>query len=203
MSKQKEINIADRLFRAAIKYDVNNPERFKEYISWLLSSGRKEMGIEAMRKAVSLHPERAKEYITFMTQNDFSDKEMFEILPERVEPYLFFGDYLLNNADKKQKAEDIYLTALEYLHKEKKIQQWYFYKVYKYYMKEKRYDDALNIMQKAIEFLPDDVQIRLTTADLYKKIGIDYRAKEEYEKALILDPENRHVRKKLKELAES
>ena len=56
---------------------VDMPLRFKEYISWLLSSGRKEMGIVTMRKAVSLHPERAKEYITFMTQNGFILMENF------------------------------------------------------------------------------------------------------------------------------
>jgi len=51
-------------------------------------------------------------------------------------------------------------------------------------------------MLKGIEFLPDNAKIRVAAASLYEKIGIIYRATEEYKHALILDPKNRHVRKK-------
>ena len=55
-------------------------------------------------------------------------------------------------------------------------------------------------MLKGIEYLPDNAKIRVAAASLYERNGILYRAVEEYKHALILDPKNRNVRKKLKEL---
>ena len=77
----------------------------------------------------------------------------------------------------------------------------YFYKVYRYYVGIGRYDDVLRIMRKAIEFLPENVGIRLTTGTLYEKLGITYRALEEYKKAMILDPENKEAKKRFERLS--
>jgi tetratricopeptide (TPR) repeat protein len=68
-------------------------------------------------------------------------------------------------------------------------------------MRDKRYDDALKVMRKAIEYLPDDAGLRLTTAGLYEKMDITYRAMEEYKKALLINPDNQEARKRLEELA--
>ncbi len=62
------------------------------------------------------------------------------------------------------------------------------------------YDDALTVMRKASETLPNDAGIRITLAETYEKAGIPYRAAEEYRKALVLDPGNRKAGDKLREV---
>jgi tetratricopeptide (TPR) repeat protein len=120
-------------------------------------------------------------------------------LPERIEPHLLFADYLYKTGREKM-AEDAYLSALQYIKNEDPKNPSYFYEVYRYYMKKNRYDDALKIMRKAIEFRPDDAGIRLTTADLYEKLGITYRAVEEYKKALLINPKNTDAKTRLDNL---
>lgn len=199
MSELKKYDTADKLLQAGIKYDISKPAGYKRYALWLLSKGKKEDGIRIMKTAISLEPQKTKEYITLMILNRLSDEEIFSSLPERVEPYLLFADYL-SKTGKEKMVENTYLKALQYIKNENPINPAYFYEVYRYYMKKNRYDDALKIMRKAIEFCPDDAGIRITTAGLYEKLGITYRAVEEYKKALLIDPKNDEAKKKLDNL---
>jgi O-antigen ligase/tetratricopeptide (TPR) repeat protein len=196
MSEFKKYDPADKLLQAGIKYDVSNPARYKRYGLWLLSRGEKEEGIRIMKMAISLEPQKTKEYITLMVLNRLSDDDIFSSLPERVEPHLLFADYLYKTG-KKNLAVDEYLHSLQYIKNEDPIKPSFFYEVYKFYMKKGLYDDALKIMRKAIEALPDNAGIRLTTAGLYEKLGITYRAIEEYKKTLLIDPENKEAKRRL------
>src|SRR4030043_864956 len=199
MSELKKYDTADKLLQAGIKYDISNPAGYKRYALWLLSQGKKEDGIRIMKTANSLEPTKTKEYITLMILNGLSEKKIFSSLPERVGPHLLFADYLSKTGREKM-AEDAYLSALQYIKNEDPINPSYFHEVYRYYMKKDRYDDALKIMRKAIEFLPDDAGIRITTAGLYEKLGITYRAVEEYKKALLINPKNDEAKKRLDNL---
>ena len=48
-----------------------------------------------------------------------------------------------------------------------------------------------------ININPQDPGIRITLGDTYRKMGIDYRARQEYEKALLIDPDNQTAKKRL------
>lgn len=200
MSELKKYDTADKLLQAGIKYNVSNPARYKRYALWLLSRRKKEDGIKITKTAISLEPRKTREYITLMILSGLNDEEILSALPERVEPHLLFADYL-NRTGRENMAEDAYLNALQYVKNEDPISPSYFYEVYKYYMKKGLYDDALKVMRKAIESLPDDAGIRVTTGGLYEKLGITYRAMEEYKKALIIDPKNNNAKKRLDNLA--
>jgi Tfp pilus assembly protein PilF len=52
-------------------------------------------------------------------------------------------------------------------------------------------------MRSATEYLPDDAGLRIMTGGVYEKMGIPYRAIEEYRKALMIDPKRQDVRKRL------
>ncbi|OGW38102.1 MAG: hypothetical protein A2Y97_08455 [Nitrospirae bacterium RBG_13_39_12] len=199
ISEMNKYDTADKLLQSGIKYDVRNPARYKRYAVWLFSNGKKKDGIRITRTAISLDPQKTKEYITLMVLGGLSDEEISNSLPDRVEPHLLFADYLYETG-KENMAENEYLNALQYIKNENPVSSSYFYKVYNYYMKKGRYDDALRIMRRAIELIPDDAGIRLTTAGLYEKLGITYRAIEEYKNALVINPGNRVTKRKLDEL---
>jgi tetratricopeptide (TPR) repeat protein len=189
----------DTLLQSGITYDRRNPERYRTYAVWLLSQGRKQKGSHIIKSAIALDQGRSREYITLMVLNGFSDEEMLQALPEKVVPRLSFADYLsmTGNADM---AEDVYLDALRHVHKENPVLPVFFYRVYAYYIQNGREEDALDVIRQALQFLPDNVDIRLRAASLYESAGITYRAREEYETVLQIDPKNVQARKRLEAL---
>ena len=114
---------------------------------------------------------------------------------------LVFGDYLLEKG-KEEMAEEAYLTGLQLVKNEKIKENSPFLKVSQYYAKKEHFEEALKILQEAVELLPRDKMIRLTTGSLYENQGIVYRAIEEYRKALVLDPGNRWVENRLEKLVQ-
>jgi O-antigen ligase/tetratricopeptide (TPR) repeat protein len=199
LSEMNTYDKAEQLLQAGITYDASNPERYKRYALWLLARGEREQGTMSMRQAISMEPQKTKEYIALMVLNGLSDEAILDTLPERVQPHLLFADYLYE-IGKKDRAEHEYMHALQFIQNEDPVSPAYFYTVYRYYMGRGRYDDALKIMRKAVQVLPEHVGIRLTTGALFEKLGIPYRALEEYKKALDLDPKNEEVKRRIERL---
>lgn len=196
MSELKNYSAADRLLHAGIKYDVTNPSVYKRYALWFIIRGKKEDGLSIMERAISLEPGKTRDYITLMVLAGLNDDDILRSLPERVESHLLFADYLFKTG-KKDMAEEEYHNALGYLHNEKQIKQPYFYQAYGYYMKTDRYQDALKVMQKALDYFPGDVDMILKTADLCERLGMNDNAVRQYKRALIIRPENKGAKKKL------
>ena len=201
MSENGEHETVGRMMRAGVKFRKNNPKRHTTYASWLLENGEQAKGIEHMRTAIALEPWKADEYIAIMKQNSLNDEEVQTGLPELTEPYLIFAEYL-EKSGKAEMAERAYWKSLEYAADDKRVSKKVFYRVQKFFRKQGRDQDALTVMLKAVEVLPDDARIRVTTAQLYEKLGITYRAIEEYRNGLVLDPENREAKKGLEKLVE-
>lgn len=199
MSGCGDNDVADKLLQTGIKYDRNNPKRYEIYASWLFSQDKKEAGKEYLKLAMAIDPEKTGEFIILMRLCGLGDQDIQGALPERVKAHLVFGDYVYKKGNDKM-AEEAYMNALQHIKNEEIIRPWFFYKVYGYYMKKGRYEEALKVMQKAIDVLPKDAKVRLTMAALYEKLGITYRAREEYQKALTLDPGNQKAKKRLGEL---
>ncbi len=70
-----------------------------------------------------------------------------------MEPYIIFAEYL---AEKEQfdQAHDAYTRALSYLDEAEEIKPAFFIRIYKYYMKQEAFEDALGVMRKGITCLP-------------------------------------------------
>jgi cytochrome c-type biogenesis protein CcmH/NrfG len=64
-------------------------------------------------------------------------------------------------------------------------------------MSKKMYDDALAVMRKGVEALPDNIGIRIVFGDIYEKMGMANKAVEAYEKALVIEPNNKEARRKI------
>ena len=193
-------DIAENLMLAGIKYDRISSARYQRYGEWLLANGHKDRGIDTMRTAISMNVNKSRSYIDLMDKQGLSLDDIRNALPDRVEPNIFFAEFLLDKGMQRE-AENTYSNAFNHLDRKEKVSPDCFFKASIYFTKQTQYDEALNILLKGVEYLPDNVKIRVALASLYERIGIPYRAVEEYKNALILDPKNRHVRNKLKELS--
>ncbi len=196
MSELKQYAVADRLLQSGIKYDAGKPARHKRYALWLFSRGEKDAGIKIVKTAISMEPQKTREYITLMVLNGLSDEDILNSLPERVEPHLLFASYLYRTGKDKM-AEEEYLNALRYINNEETINPSYFYEVYNYYLRKNYYWAAVKVMRKAAEFLPSDAGIRVSTGDLFEKLKLPDKAIEEYKYALVIDPKSGEAKKRL------
>ncbi|MCD6293873.1 MAG: hypothetical protein J7M20_02885, partial [Deltaproteobacteria bacterium] len=156
--------------------------------------------LETLQHAILLSPRRTRLYLGILIKEKLlEEKDLALALPKRVEPHIIFAEYLAEEK-KPDPAHAAYQNALRYLDDETEIKPSVFFRVCKYYMKNKAYEAALDVMQKGMEYLPDNARIRVTAGLLYEKLGINYRAVEEYKKALVLDPRNKQAKKRLERL---
>ncbi|MBU2645297.1 O-antigen ligase family protein [bacterium] len=195
---------SERLLQAGLRNNRHNPERYRTYAGWLFAANQKQQGMENLSRALSLESSsfsrrKIREYITTMLLNGISEAEMRAILPDKVRPLIGFADYLVE-IGKDEQAEQVYLDAVTQMGKEQKINIWDFYRVFQFYLKRNQPTDALNILSQAEKYLPEDVRIRIWKARTYQKLGITYRAIEEYQLALALDSGNQNAQKELTRL---
>lgn len=193
---------AEKLMQAGIACDKLNPERYKTYESWLFKLNRKGDAMNNIKIAVSLFPDMTMEYLTLMLQNGLNNEEMLSVLPPRVAPFIAFGDYLCNTG-KEVEAEDVYKRAIGFTRNENEIKPIWFYKVSQYYTTKGLNEKALDIMEQAKTYLPEDAGISSNTAIIAEQLGMRNKAIQEYKSVLVLDPKNLDVRRRLDKLLAS
>ena len=191
---------ADKLYRAATRRDVQSSQRFANYGFWLLENDGKEKGIETLQHAISLSPGRTRRYLELLVDEKLLDNEdLVRVLPERVEPHILFAEYMVEK-EQNDSADVAYKKALVYLDEEAEVKSSFFTRVHRYYVKQKQYEGALAVIQTGITYLPENGRIRVIAGSLYEKLGINYRAIEEYKTALVFDPKNKQAKRRLKKL---
>ena len=198
-SAQGNFDTSEKLFRAAVQYHPKNPQMYLDYAAWLLSQGHTQDAKEHLKHAIVLDPGKTENSLILMSIHGVADQEMQAAIPERVEPYIRFADFILQTGNVKL-AEASYHRALEFAKNEKMVKVGHFNRVYQFYIKHDRIEDALAVLQKAIEVLPANPHLRIKMAALYEQVGITYRAVEEYRNALMMNPKNRKARTRLEKI---
>ncbi len=165
----------------------------------LLRTGERQEAVAVMKKGARSYRRIVPSFFPLFMAYSFSREEISDILPESTASWVRFGKFM---EDRGEMAEAQYYRsrALEYLDNEKRIKPWHFGQLYGFYRRRKQEDKALAVLRQAIERLPDYAPFHVYLGDYYKKEGVDYRAGEEYEQALLLEPGNEKVRSKLKQL---
>ncbi|MEA3230231.1 MAG: O-antigen ligase family protein [Thermodesulfobacteriota bacterium] len=199
LSARENFEAADKLLRAGIKYNPGNPNRYLGYAAWLLSQGHTQRAMKNLNRAIAMEPKKFDESLTLMVIHGLTEQEMQTAIPERVEPHLRFADFLLQTGNVEM-AEAVYRHALEFVKNEDVVKFAYFNKVYQFYIKKDRPEDALDVLKEAIEFLPANPYLRLQMAALYEQLGVTCRAVEEYRNTLTIEPQNRKAKKRLKKI---
>lgn len=197
---EKDDQIAEKLLRSGTERDVSNPARHRLFATWLLSQQKKEEALEEIKKAISLKPDDTSECIALLVLNGAQNEEIGRALPKLIKTRMFFASYLSGTGDKEM-AGQYYRTLLEQQQGDEDVQLGYFYSAYNFYLKEGMEGDALRVMQKALEFFPDDIGTRLAYAELLEKAEQPEQAIDEYRKVLTGDPANTRATERLRQLS--
>ncbi|WP_145928200.1 hypothetical protein [Syntrophotalea acetylenica] len=114
----------------------------------------------------------------------------------RAEAYRQYGDYLIEREEKRA-AEAVYRRAIRHAVAEPWVSTDMYLHVAGYFIGQERFEPALEVLRAAMEAHPEDLTLLVSAAGLYERMGIVYRARELYRKALLLDPDNSEVRLRL------
>ncbi len=169
------------------------------WVEWLLRQNRTEEAAIALQQGIGQFPSLASQLPPVLLGNQFSREAITSILPQKVSAWIQIGKFA-EKMGKLEDAEYFRLHALDFLKQEEKVKPWYFNQIYRFYKKQKKETEAAEILRKGIEWIPDYPNFHIYLGDYYKKKGIPYRALEEYQQALLLEPGNRSVQHRIRKL---
>ncbi len=199
LSEKEQFDAAEKLYQANIDYHPSESEKYLSYAAWLLSRTRVPDALAHLKQAIALDTRNVADGLTLMVINGLSESEMQLAIPDRVEPHLQFADFL-RQTGKTDMAEESYRRALQFINNEKTVKSAYFEKVYQFYLRNDRFEDAIEVLNKALEYLPSNPQLFLKVAGLYERIDNIDQAVKAYQSVLRLDPKNRHAKRRLDQM---
>ncbi|MBU1420035.1 MAG: O-antigen ligase family protein [Proteobacteria bacterium] len=169
------------------------------WAEWLLRQDRKQEALTVLQQGMDQFPRLARGLPPLLIGSQLSRDEIKDILPERVTAWIQLGDFS-EKLGRLEDAEYYRSHALDFLKHEETVKPWYFDQLYRFYQKQKRTEEAVATLRQGIEWLPNHAPFHISLGDYYKQQAIPYRAREEYEQALMLEPGNEKIRNKLQSL---
>ena len=76
------------------------------------------------------------------------------------------------------------------MNNEKHLWPGLFIQISDFFKNQKRYEEGLDIILKALDLFPYDLWLRVKAGDFYRYMGSNQQAVEQYQQALAIDPEN-------------
>jgi O-antigen ligase/tetratricopeptide (TPR) repeat protein len=178
---------------------LNKQSLALNYGEWLLWNDRLEEAKVVLRDLLSGNYRNIDIMMPLLNGYSLSRQEIAEILPPTVESWAAYGHYCEVN-DKLSDAEYFFDTASEYLSDAADPKPGWFSNIIGFYKRQGMEDKGLALLRQAVEKIPDSPHFHILLGDYYKSQGIIYRAKEEFERALVLDPANDRARSRLRKL---
>lgn len=168
-------------------------------VEWLLSRDRRQNAIAVLRQALVENDKMLGVVLPLLDGFNFTREEMAAILPQRVAGWVRVGTFHEKSGELDE-AVYYWTRALDYLDREEKLEPQWFSRLFHHYRKQKDNDKALEILRFGLAKIPTYPRFHEWLGDHYQAEGIVYRAKEEYQQVLLLEPLNEGVRKKLARL---
>lgn len=169
------------------------------WVEWLIQQDRTEEAAVALQLGIGQFPSLALQLPPVLLGNNFSREAIVSILPQKISAWVQIGK-LAEKKGKLDDAEYFRLHALDFLKQEEKVKPGHFNQIYSFYKKQKKDDEAADILRQGIKWLPSHPTFHIYLGDYYKKKDIPYRAMEEYQQALLLEPGNRNIQRRIKKL---
>jgi len=191
--------IASQLMAAGYARNHNNSDQLFTWVEWLLHNDRTLEALSVLQQGVKDLPNLSNKLPPLLLGSKFSREEISLILPKRTSAWIKIGAFA-DKLGQSENAEYYRLHALDFLNQEEIIKPWYFTQIYQFYKKQDKAAEAMAILRKGIEWLPKNIMFHLYLGDYYQQQNIHYRAREEYEQALMLEPDNDIIQKRIEAL---
>ena len=187
------------LIEESYKRTLNKDSLTMSYVEWLILKERKKEALELLQVWFKQNYQHINLWMPLLNSHSLSREDMEFVLPKSVDAWLKYGKYC-ESVGADDDAAFFYGNAMTFLPVEKTPSPGWFNSVISYYKRTGKPDLALEYLRQAVEILPDYPGFHIMFGDYYRDEGITYRAKEEYERVLILDPGNNAARSRLRRM---
>lgn len=195
---KEKIDLAERVMELSYQRSLKKDSLMLGYAEWLLWRGEAQRAAEVLRKGLARTPDVYEDAVLLLDTH-FTPEQVADILPPRVQLWIKHGTFLENQGD-LQGSELFRSRALEFVENEEEARSWWYSQLYAFYRKQQKEEKAVEVLRRAVTRFPENVGFHVRLGDYLKKQGIYYRAKEEYEQALLFDPGNESIRRRLEDL---
>ncbi|KJR97826.1 MAG: hypothetical protein VR65_22680 [Desulfobulbaceae bacterium BRH_c16a] len=190
---------AELLIEKGVGRSLQKDDLLLARVEWLLKTDQRAKAVEALRGGLEQNPKLIHVALPLLQGFSFTREELAAVLPKSVGIWLQSGAFL-EKIDNLEDAAFFREHALDFLDLESKIEAGWFSQLYHVYRKQQEEEKALRVLRLGIEKIPGNAQFHVWLGDYYNKEGITYRAQEEYRQALLLEPGNVAVQKKIEKL---
>jgi len=190
---------ADYFLKMGSQRTLKKDQLMLTRVEWLLATRQRTKAIEVLRESIAVTPDLVKVVIPLLQSFSFTREELAAILPNSVDSWMQCGSFLERTGNLED-AVYFWQHALDFLCNERKILPQWFDPLYTYYRQQKDSEKALEILRLGIEKIPDYPRFHEWLGDYYAGEGIIYRALEEYQQVLLLEPLNESIRGKVEKL---
>jgi len=191
-----DTELAARIFSESIELNQQKADCIDDYAEWLFSRKNRSLALKTLHDALLIDPTAVDYYLPTIKRNNVTVEETPLVLPPDPDIYIKYAQ-ILWQSEQRQKALTIYEKRMEYLYITTEIKPSLFLKGYSWYKNNKQDLKAFEVLTKGVKMLPDNARLRELLGDHYQKQKIFFRAIEEYNKALALEPGNLRIKNKL------
>ena len=188
--------LAEQLMRGAVTLQPHVSYTAEKFAIWLMGQDRITEALAIFQQELQRQPDQTENILDLLSVYGPENMVMAEVLPENAISWRIYGDYL-GVEEKDVDAEMAYRHAILLNSGQDVPGKRPYHSFYHFLTKRKRYGDALAVMLDAMKLFADDAGFHRNAGQLYERQGIVYRAVEEYRQALLLDPRQNWVRKRL------
>lgn len=201
LPKDKQ-HYAEVLMEKATERTLQKNDLVLSQVQWLLEIGKREKAIETLKKALAGNPQFVGIAIPMLQSFSFTREEVVAVLPETVDAWVRYATYL-EQTDASNVAGYFYEHSLDFLKQETKFKAEWFQRIYLYFKKRNETEKAVEVLRQGSRKTPNYAPFHIWLGDYYSQKGIIYRALEEYQQALLLDPNNQAVKNMIENLTKS
>ncbi|MCK4911914.1 MAG: O-antigen ligase family protein, partial [Thermodesulfovibrionales bacterium] len=191
---------ADALMRASLVYGARHHDPYLRYVQWLLSRGSYQRAEEVARKGITLEPASTPGYVRIFINAGFSGPEVMGILPDKSAAHVRLARYFMKQG-REFLADDTYWRALDLMAGDDSLTYWDYGPMFTHFFGKGRFDAARAVAEDAVENFPGQFWSRVWLGSAHERTGNVEMARQEYEKALSLDPGNIRIVRRLESLS--
>ncbi len=196
---QNDEKIAEKLLEEGYRRTLNKDILISSYVEWLLWRGQRRRAVEVLSRSMHDAPDQAVAWSGRLREYSFSHEELEKIIPGNSKIWVDFGRHLSSIGLEKE-SNYFFNRAEKLLMEEDNPAMESYRNLIQFFYRQGFDARALSVLRRAVEKLPDEPYFHLMLGEYYQKENIAYRAKEEFERVLFLDPGNKKAVKALRRL---
>ncbi len=197
----KQETLAEKLFTAAIKLQPVQFSGYQMYADWLLEHQRSQEALTIFRQGLEVAPKQTQTTIAKLDSYNLGYLHILTVIPEQSKSWQLYAEYLAEkNLDND--AISAYQKATSLATNETPPKAGPFWSYTRFLKERDMKNQALAVFLDGIKAFPSSAGFHSNAGRLYEQQGINFRAIEEYQQALLLDPKIKWVRNRLNHLTQ-